>query len=185
MAAREQTGDCEFYRLILAYDNFTNLLCERVNVLRHSETIRGNDAFRKQACGENGEVVAGVGGPGRLGPPAYAIHPVAGRMPGHMNVLLEEAHVPHDQLVEMDLINSQMPTVDIAIVIGANDVVNPAAREEVFCVCFRADVTVGTLGGSARELFRRRVLPGLDVGGLKRGLSRVGVGERDDGWASR
>ena len=49
MAAREQTGNCEFYRLILAYDNFTNLLCERVNVLRHSETIRGNDAFRKQA----------------------------------------------------------------------------------------------------------------------------------------
>ena len=49
MAACEQTGDCEFYRLILAYDNFTNLLCERVNVLRHSEMIRGNDAFRKQA----------------------------------------------------------------------------------------------------------------------------------------
>ncbi len=59
MAAREQTGDCEFYRLILAYDNFTNLLCERVNVLRHSEMIRGNDAFRKQAYGENEEVVAG------------------------------------------------------------------------------------------------------------------------------
>jgi len=60
----------------------------------------------------------------------YAVHPVAGRMPGHMNVLLAEADVPYEQLIEMDAANSIMPTVDVAIVIGANDVVNPAARED-------------------------------------------------------
>jgi NAD(P) transhydrogenase subunit beta len=60
----------------------------------------------------------------------HAIHPVAGRMPGHMNVLLAEADVPYEQLCEMDEVNAIMPSVDVAIVIGANDVVNPAAAED-------------------------------------------------------
>ena len=81
-------------------------------------------AQAQHAVRELGEILENNGSEVR-----YAIHPVAGRMPGHMNVLLAEANVLYEQLAEMDDVNPIMDTVDVCIVIGANDVVNPAARE--------------------------------------------------------
>jgi NAD(P) transhydrogenase subunit beta len=82
-------------------------------------------AQAQHAVREVAELVQKRGGQVR-----YAIHPVAGRMPGHMNVLLAEANVPYDQLLEMDQINEDFQNADLAIVVGANDVVNPAARTD-------------------------------------------------------
>jgi len=81
-------------------------------------------AQAQHAVRELGEILENNGAEVR-----YAIHPVAGRMPGHMNVLLAEADVMYEQLAEMDDVNPSMETVDVCLVIGANDVVNPAARE--------------------------------------------------------
>jgi NAD(P) transhydrogenase subunit beta len=90
----------------------------------------------------------------------YAIHPVAGRMPGHMNVLLAEANVPYEQLVEPGDVNPTMGTVDVAIVIGANDVVNPAAREDTTSPLYGMPI-IDVDGARTVFVLKRSMSPGF------------------------
>jgi NAD(P) transhydrogenase subunit beta len=91
---------------------------------------------------------------------AYGIHPVAGRMPGHMNVLLAEANVPYEQLVEMDEINPTFPQTDVVLVVGANDVVNPAARTTPGCPIYGMPILDVSQAGNVIFL-KRSMRPGF------------------------
>ena len=98
---------------------------------------------------------------------SYAIHPVAGRMPGHMNVLLAEADVPYEQLVEMDTINPEFPRTDVVIVLGANDVVNPDAKNDPNSPLFGMPVLEVH---QARQVFVVKRSLGAGYAGIRNGL---------------